>query len=110
MAQATASGLTSTAVSHCRSKTFTVDNVQYAGQLPTLMELLKIFEFMTEVNAADTSASQYSSLVLSTSNIYWSSSQNNTNSGWVIIYDGRTYYNEKYNSNSVAPILEIPNA
>ena len=110
LAQATASELTSTAVSHCRSKTFTVDSIQYAGQLPTLMELLKILEFMTEVNAADTSASQYSSLVLSAGRNYWSSSQISTTSGWAVWNNGRTYTGSKTTSYFVAPVLEIPNA
>lgn len=108
LAQATASELTSTAVSHCRTKTFTVDSVQYAGQLPTLMELLKILEFMTEINAADTSASQYSSLVLSTSTNYWSSSQNSATFGWYVSGNGRTSRDIKSNSFFVAPVLEIP--
>ncbi|MBQ9539881.1 MAG: hypothetical protein IJU89_00425, partial [Alphaproteobacteria bacterium] len=107
--QATASELTSTAVSHCRSKTFMVDSVQYAGQLPTLMELLKILEFMTEVNAADTSASQYSSLVLSTSTSYWSSSQSSATSGWNVLNNGRTGSYSKDTNFFVAPVLEIPN-
>lgn len=109
LAQATASELTSTAVSHCRSKTFMVDSVQYAGQLPTLMELLKILEFMTEVNAADTSASQYSSLVLSTSTSYWSSSQFSATLGWYVLSNGRTFNSSKnVNYCFVSPVLEIP--
>lgn len=108
LATATAQSLTSTAVSHCRSKTFTVDSVQYAGQLPTLMELLKILEFMTEVNAADISASQYSSLVLSASNACWSSSQNSATYGWGANSSGRTYNYSKNINFFVAPILEIP--
>lgn len=110
LAKATASELTSTSVSHCRSKTFTVDGIQYAGQLPTLMELLKIMEFMAEVNAADTSASQYSSLVLSTSTSYWSSSQYSATSGWYVNSSGRTHYLDKYTDYFVAPVLEIPNS
>lgn len=111
LAQATTSGLTSTAVSHCRSKTFTIDSVQYAGQLPTLMELLKILEFRTEVNTADTSASQYSSLALPTSKIYWSSSQNSATYGWTVSSDGRTTASsKKFNNPLVAPVLELPNA
>ena len=110
LAQAAISVSTSTAVSHCRSKTFTIDNVQYAGQLPTLMELLKIMEFMTEVNAADTSASQYSSLVLSTSIIYWSSSQYSDTLGWIVSNNGRATNNGKLYDGFVAPVLEIPTA
>ena len=110
LAQATASELTSSAVSHCRSKTFTVDGVQYTGQLPTLMELLKILELMTEVNAADTSASQFSYLVLSTSSGYWSSSQNSDTTGWSVGTNGRTANSNKPNNYFVAPILELPNA
>lgn len=108
LAQATASELTSTAVSHCRSKTFTIDSVQYAGQLPTLMELLKILEFMTEVNAADTSASQYSSLRISPASSYWSSSQNSATNGWTVSGNGRTNNFSKSTNSFVAPVLEIP--
>ena len=110
LAQATASELTSTAVSHCRSQTFTIDNVQYAGQLPTLMELLKILEFMTEVNAADTSASQYSSLILLTNKNYWSSSQYAEPTSWYAATNGRVRDYTKTYSAFVAPVLEIPNA
>ena len=108
LAQATASELTSTAVSHCRSKTFTVDSVQYAGQLPTLMELLKIFEFETEVNAADTSASQYSSLALSNDKNCWSSSQNSSSNGYYAYYTGVTNQKNKTTSGFVIVVLEIP--
>ena len=110
LATATAQSLTSTTVSHCRSKIFTIDSVQYAGQLPTVMELLKILEFMTEVNAADTSASQYSSLVLSASTSYWSSSQNSATNGWYVTNSGRATNGGKANTNFVVPVLEIPNA
>lgn len=108
LAKASASELTSTAVSHCRSKTFTVDSVQHVGQLPTLMELLKILEFLTEVNAADTSASQYPSLVLSPSVAYHSSSQNSTSYCWKVLDSGRVNYNAKNSDGFVIPILEIP--
>ena len=110
LAQATASELTSTAVSHCRSKTFMIDGVQYAGQLPTLMELLKILEFMTEVNTADTSASQYSSLALLISTSYWSSSQNSATDGWNVLSNGRASNANKSTNRFVVPILELPNA
>lgn len=108
LAQAIASELTSTAVSHCRSKTFMVDGVQYAGQLPTLMELLKILEFMTEVNAADTSVSQYSSLALANSRNCWSSSQTSTTNGWIVFTSGRADNYIKTSNYFVVPVLEIP--
>lgn len=111
LAQATASELTSTAVSHCRAQTFTVGSVQYAGQLPTLMELLKILEFMTEVNAKDTSASQHSSKKISTASSYWSSSQYSATNGWSVSSNGTTANNKgKTQTFFVAPVLEIPNA
>lgn len=109
LAQATVSGFTSTAVSHCRSKIFTIDGVQYAGQLPNFIELVKILEFMPEVNAADISASQYSSLMLSTSCDYWSSSQRSDTTGFIIRSNGLSYTAAKTSDIFVAPILEIPN-
>jgi len=98
------------AVTHCRSKTFTVDNVQYAGQLPTLMELLKILEFMTEINAADPTASSYPSLVLSNSTTYWSSSCYCGGVGWTPGNNGEVRYADYVSQYFVAPILELPNA
>ena len=110
LATAQSGGYTSSAVSHCRTQTFTIDGVSYAGQLPTLMELLKIFEHRTRVNAADPTASQYSSLIVPTGLVCWSSTQRDTNNAYYLDYYGYTYSDYKANNCMVLPVLEIPNA
>lgn len=110
LATAQAQGLTSSAVSHCRAKTFTIDGVTYAGQLPTLVELIKIFEHRTKVNTADPTASQYSSLIVPQSTASWSSTQYDSGSGWYLSLSGFTNSRYKSYNHMVFPILEIPNA
>lgn len=110
LATATTQGLTSSAVSHCRSKTFTIDGVTYAGQLPTMMELLKIFEHRTRVNAADPTASQYSSLIVPTGTSCWSSNQRISSSAYALRNTGGVDNVTKTVNYMVLPVLEIPNA
>lgn len=110
LATAQARGLTSTAVSHCRTQTFTIDGVSYAGQLPTIMELIKIFEHRTRVNAADPTASQYSTLVVPTATRCWSSTQAGSYEAWALNDNGTIYRSTKGNNSLVLPVLEIPNA
>lgn len=110
LAQATTSGLTSTAVSHCRAQTFTIVGDSYAGQLPTLLELLKVMEWRAEVNTADPTATANPTLVVPNNQNIWSSSQNSATNGWVVDGNGRSNYLSKSNSYFVLPILEIPNA
>lgn len=114
LATAQTQGLTSPAVSHCRAQTFTIDGVNYAGQLPTLMELIKIFGHRTRVNAADPTASQYSSLVVGAPVAgYWSSNvyiDGNYGSAWLLTYGGAADNLEERNARMVLPVLEIPNA
>lgn len=110
LAQASTSGLTSTAVSHCRAQTFTIAGDSYAGQLPTLMELLKVMEWRAEVNTADPTATANPTLVVPNNQNMWSSSQCSSTSGWCISSSGNTSGNGKSNNCFVLPILEIPNA
>lgn len=110
LAQATASGITSTAVSHCRSKTFMVDSVQYAGQLPTLMELLLVMQWRAEVNTADPTATANPTLVVPNNQNMWSSSQYSSPYGWCIGIGGTINGISKAADCFVAPVLEIPNA
>ena len=111
LATAQSGGLSSSAVSHCRAQTFTIDGVSYAGQLPTLMELLKIFEHRTRVNTADSTTSQYSSLIVPTGTNCWSSTQYGSSNAWDLFSNGATHYlNNKSNAYMVLPVLEIPNA
>lgn len=110
LAQASTSGLTSTAVSHCRAQTFTIAGDNYAGQLPTLMELLKVMEWRAEVNTADPTATANPTLVVPNNQNMWSSSQYNSNNGWCISSNGSANSSNRGYNYFVLPILEIPNA
>lgn len=106
----TAQSATSTACTHCRSKSFTIDGTTYYGQLPNIVELVDICKNYTAIQSADTSVSQYSSLGLPrTSDRTWSSSQFNSSSGWFVSSTGSPYSNTKTGNYFVAPVLEIPN-
>lgn len=110
LAQATTSGLTSTAVSHCRAQTFTIAGDSYAGQLPTMIELIKALEWRVEVNAADPTTTANPTLVMPNNQYMWSSSQYNSSFGWYVDITGNIKSGNKSTANFVLPILEIPNA
>lgn len=101
---------TTSACTHCRSKSFTIDSVTYAGQLPTLKELVDIFGHRTAINTQDTSAGQYSALVIPTNNTAWSSSQYGTNEAWLLSNEGEVLYADKDGTGIIIPVLELPNA
>lgn len=106
----TAQSATSTACTHCRSKSFTIDGITYYGQLPNIIELIDICKNYTAIQSADTSASQYSSLGFPrTSDRTWSSSQSGSNAGWNVSNYGNATNLNKTHSYFVAPVLEIPN-
>ena len=100
-------GYTSTACSHCRSKTFTIDGVTYAGQLPNIIELTQIFINRTIINDNDPTASTYSSLIIPSDEVTWSSTQNDYYNGCAIGYGGSSGY-PKDSPCFVCPVLEIP--
>ena len=110
LAQATTSGITSSAVTHCRTQSFTIAGDTFEGQLPTLMELLKVLEWRTEVNTADPTATANPTLIVPNNQYMWTSSQNSSNNGWCVTNTGFAYYNNKTNNFFVLPVLEIPNA
>lgn len=104
---------TSSACTHCRSKTFTIGGVSYAGQLPNLNELTQIFVMRTVINTNDPTATQYSSLIIPTSTTTWSSTQYiNTQTsatfGWIMGEAGITTAATKSENNFIIPVLEIP--
>lgn len=106
----TAQSATSTACTHCRNKSFTIDGTTYYGQLPNLVELVDICKNYTAIQSADTSVSQYSSLGLPrTSDRTCSSSQYSSTNSWGVTTSGSTNYNRKTSDSFVAPVLEIPN-
>lgn len=94
---------TSSACTHCRSKSFTIGGVTYYGQLPNIIELVDIARHRTAINTADTSGGS-----ITIDNSYWSSSQDNFSSCWYI-NNGGIYTNSKTANYSVCPVLEIPN-
>lgn len=110
LAQCATSGWTSSALTHCREKTFTIAGDTYAGQLPTLMELLKILEFREAVNTADPTATNNPSLVIPNNQNMWSSTQYLSSYAWCVYNYGYTNGIARDSNYFVAPVLEIPNA
>lgn len=99
------SSYTSTAVSHCRSKSFVINGVTYYGQLPNIIELIDIAKNRTAINNADTSGGR-----LGNHSYCWSSSQYDANKAWCITdYANATHYSRD-NQYCACPVLEIPNA
>ena len=100
---------TSSACSHCRSKSFTIDDTLYYGQLPNIVELVDIFRRRIAINSADTSASSYSSLIIPTENSCWSSTQAFDYISFIIASAGEATVFYKDTDCFVIPVLEIPN-
>lgn len=101
---------TSTAVSHCRSKSFIIDGITYYGQLPNVCELSKMFAMHYWIYANDpTASSAGTSLNFAYWNYAWSSSQSDNSYGWSINGQGQAARDSKTNKYFVAPVLEIPN-
>lgn len=105
----TAQSATSTACSHCRKKSFTIDGTRYYGQLPNIVELVDICKNYTAIQSADTSVSQYRDLGLPITDKTWSSSQYSRTSGWCVDTFGTLGSITKTGNYFVAPVLEIPN-
>ena len=97
---------TSSACTHCRSKSFTIGGVTYYGQLPNIIELVDIARHRTAINAADTSGG---SIIIATNKDYWSSSQYSSIYTWYIDgYTGRVLFRSITANCYVCPVLEIP--
>lgn len=109
IAQCTTSGWTSSALTHCRAQIFTVGGVQYAGQIPTIMELLKILEYREVINTIDTTASTNPTLIIPNNQNMWSTSAYNAGTTWCIRNLGGVSNYNRTNSYFIAPVLEIPN-
>lgn len=109
LATATSGGYTSSACDHCRSKSYTIDGVVYAGQLPNIAELVDIFRNRVKINADDPTATQYSTYIIPDSQkSIWSSTQNSSSNAWQLASSGYAYATGKNNMAFVAPVLEIP--
>lgn len=108
---------TSSACTHCRSKSYTIDGVTYAGQLPNIAELADIFKERTKINSDDTTASANPSLIIPTATDTWSSNKRGTaGRGWYFNADGGVdigygqwdYMNNITQNKFIIPVLEIP--
>ena len=101
----------SSACSHCRSKSFTIDGVTYYGQLPNIKELVDIVSGLSKLDSLDTSRTSYSSLALGydITKSKWSSTQFDSDEAWCIGNLGLLSRNTKTGNYFVTPILEIPN-
>lgn len=105
----TAGGYTSTACSHCRSKSFTINGITYYGQLPNLREVFDIWLHRADIESMDTSASTSTLTNFSSARSIWSSSQLHSNQGWSFGSQGGIYGTVKINSFYACPVLELPN-
>lgn len=105
-----AEGYTSTACSHCRSLSFTIDGTTYYGQLPNMRELFDIWVNRADIETLDTSASTSTSTNFSTSRDIWSSTQQGVNNSYALKYTGGVNPSTKNSSYLTCPVLELPNA
>lgn len=104
----------SPAVVRCRAQSFTISGVLYAGQLPTLIELIKIFEHRSEINTADTTAASNPTLIIPSATSTWSSTQYPGSYGsgdaWWVQNTGQIAQPGSWATAAfVIPILELPN-
>jgi len=100
----------SAAVEHCRSYSFMVTGTTYFGQLPNLIELIKIYEVKTSIGSLDPTLVDNPTLAIPSTNMT-SSTSNHWASNWYSYSDtgitrGSSAKAQKY---FVCPILEIPN-
>ena len=106
----TANNYTSSACTHCRSKSFTIGGTVYYGQLPNLGELSDFTKYYPDIESKDTSASSYTSLNFSSGRQLLSSSQYNANNAWCKTSSGTEGTAGKTSNRFVCPVLELPNA
>lgn len=105
----TANNYTSSACTHCRSKSYVIGGTTYYGQLPNERELFDIVDNIVAINNKDTTASDYSSTNFSTTRTIWSSNQYSAKNCWGADNLGRMFYTDKTSSYFTCPVLEIPN-
>ena len=103
-----AGGYTSTACSHCRSKSFTINGTTYYGQFPNMREFFDMYRHRTQLTQMDNTASSHSSTSLLMTNSFWSSTQQYDKYCWYLDVNGRTNTVTKVGSNITCPVLEIP--
>lgn len=104
----TTNGYTSTACSHCRSKSFIINGTTYYGQLPNMREVFDIWRHRADIESMDTSASSHSSTNFSSARYLWSSTQYSGMNGWNTYNTGSISNNIKTANIFACPVLEIP--
>jgi hypothetical protein len=104
-----ANSASSTACSHCRSKSFMIDGTTYYGQLPNIIELAEIAKHYNAIETADTTSSSYTSTNFSSGHYIWSSTQCDGFMGWYIGNTCPLQFDDKTGTFFACPILEIPN-
>lgn len=104
----TAGGYTSTACSHCRSQSFTINGTTYYGQLPNMREVFDMWRHRTGIESMDTSASTSSSTNFRSHRNIWSSSQYGSNYSMYLGFNGIVDDAIKTNKYFACPVLEIP--
>jgi hypothetical protein len=101
--------LTSSACTHCRSQSFTINGVTYYGQLPNGLELIEIAKLYNAIESMDTSASSSTSTNFSANRYIWSSNQQQSRYMWSVNSEGGfTGGSQTSNYYLACPVLEIP--
>lgn len=99
---------TSSACTHCRSQSFTIDGTTYYGQLPNMREVFDMWRHRVQIEQMDTSASSHSSTNFSSEHNIWSSSQYSGSIGWYLNGTGVVGNSNKSANYFACPVLEIP--
>lgn len=118
LAYANANNYTSSAVSHCRAQTFTIEGVTYSGQLPTVCEFFEILPNMKLVDSLDPTVSDYQSVKILQTKYWWTSTTAGYNASYrendsYVFQPQVVQFRADYDltmTQGVLPILEIPNA
>ena len=103
---------TSSACTHCRSKSFVIDGVTYYGQLPSVNQMVDILRNRIALNAADTTAGSYSSLIIPESGnnpyILGKKKKKSTGYSWAFFQGGTMENWVSDERPMIFPVLEIP--
>lgn len=103
-----AGGYDSSACTHCRSKSFTINGTTYYGQLPNMREVFDMWHQRVQIEQMDTSASSNRNTNFSSARYIWSSSQYSSSLGWYLSSGGYVTTYNKTAYNLACPVLEIP--
>jgi len=107
----TANNYTSSACTHCRSQSFTINGTTYYGQLPNAREVFDLWRHRTNIELMDTTASSYSGTNFSEARDIWTSNQGEyffNNSAYGLFSSGDINSNFITSNHLTCPVLEIP--